>query len=329
MPRRAAKPQRRSKDGAPGQEGRSKAERSARRWALIAQQQMPMLWVSSPIGLEAGVRAEVAEKLGLPQSELVRHQGKVLAPILDKATSEFAVDTAAFATLRTPELIYAAVVATQLEGVEGTASVASAERSLAPIPKELALSQVKAAVAAVPKSVWLRAASLRLSTSSGLETGEGQTTFYVERHRGGQHSFSGVELCQSVAAAVASTTGWEAELHGATLTLMCHLHHDELFVGVRLSDSCAWVSSGAARAKETWTNCTIQPNVAHALLRMCSLPKPQDGGGALLVDPCCGNGTTPLARTPYNRSMDDTHSLRTQFTRVLYGTGCRRRAELA
>jgi hypothetical protein len=130
MPRRAAKPQRRSKDGAPGQEGRSKAERSARRWALIAQQQMPMLWLSSPIGLEAGVRAEVAEKLGLPQSELVRHQGKVLAPILDKATSEFAVDTAAFATLRTPELIYAAVVATQLEGVEGTASAASAERSL-------------------------------------------------------------------------------------------------------------------------------------------------------------------------------------------------------
>lgn len=270
-----------------------------RRWALIAQQQMPMLWLSSPIGLEAGVRAEVAEKLGLPQSQLVRHQGKVLAPIMDKTTSEFAVDTAAFATLRTPELIYAAVVATQLEGVEGTTSAASAERSLAPIPKEMALSQVKAAVAAVPKSVWLRAASLRFPTRSGPKTGEGQMTFYVERHRGGQHSFSGVELCQAVAAAVASTTGWEAELHGATVTLMCHLHHDELFVGVRLSDSCAWVTSGAARAKETWTNCTIQPNVAHALLRMCNLPRSQDGGGALLVDPCCGNGTTPLVPTPY------------------------------
>lgn len=275
--------------------GRSKAERSARRWALLEEQQKPMLWLSAPIGLETGVRAEVAEKLGLPQSVLVRHQGKVLAPILDKTTGEPVVAPAAFATLRTPELMYAAVVVAQLDGVEGTASTASAERSLPPISKELALSTVQATVAAVPKSVWARAASMRLPTDSDVPNAcDGQTTFYVERHRGGQHSFSGVELCQTVACAVASTTGWEPELHNATLTLMCHLHHNELFVGVRLSDSCAWMTSGAARAKETWTNCTIQPNVAHALLRMCNLPKSNDGSGALLVDPCCGNGTTPL-----------------------------------
>ncbi len=255
-----------------------------------------MLWLSAPIGLEAGVRAEVAEKLGLPQSALVRHQGKVLAPILDKISGELVVAPATLATLRTPELMYAAVVVTQLEGVEGTASTASAERSLAPISKELALSKIQAAVAAVPQSVWVRSASMRLSTDSNAPEVQhgGQTTFYVERHRGGQHSFSGVELCQTVASAVASTTGWEPQLHGATLTLMCHLHHNELFVGLRLSDSCAWMTSGAARAKETWTNCTIQPNVAHALLRMCNLPKSNDGSGALLVDPCCGNGTTPL-----------------------------------
>ena len=289
MPRRAP-----AKDGAPGQQGRSKAERSARRWALIAQQQMPMLWLSAPIGLEAGVRAEAAEKLGLPQSVLVRHQGKVLAPLLDKATGEFIVAPASLATLRTPELMYAAVVVVQLDGVEGTASAASAERSLAPISKEHALAKIRAAVAAAPQSVWLRAASLRSTASGQPNDDHGQPTFYVERHRGGQHSFSGVELSQAVAAAVASTTGWEPELHGARLTLMCHLHHNELFVGMRLNDKCAWMTSGAASAKETWSNCTIQPNVAHALLRMCNLPRQQDRCGALLVDPCCGNGTTPL-----------------------------------
>jgi hypothetical protein len=177
MPRRQPKP---SKDGKPGQQGRSKPERAAKRWALIARQRMPMLWLSAPIGLEAGVRAECAEKLELPHSALVRHQGKVLAPLLDEATGELIVAPSQFAALRTPELMYALAVAAQLDGVEGSASAASAERALAPIPKAQALAVVAAAVAAVPQSVWNRAASLRFA-GAGHETG-GRCTFYVERH---------------------------------------------------------------------------------------------------------------------------------------------------